>query len=83
MASPPDDKAPVDALIRLTALARCLRSTDGRLYIQVPVDGRREVYAIRSSAFSPAVESHREYERASQTPQEWRQGAIRAPSVTP
>ena len=51
-ASPLEDKeAPVESLMRLAALARCLRSTDGRLYIQVPVDGRREVYALKSAAF--------------------------------
>src|SRR5262245_27417441 len=47
----PLEEAPVDALMRLAAGVRCLRSADGRLYAQVPVDGRREIHALKSPAF--------------------------------
>ena len=51
MANPMEGEAPVETLVRRTADARCLRSTDDRLYVRVPADARREVHAIRSSAF--------------------------------
>jgi hypothetical protein len=44
-------QAPVKALLRLTETAGLLRSTDGRAFAQVPVAGRREIYALRSTAF--------------------------------
>jgi hypothetical protein len=49
--SPPEYKGPVQVLLRLTANAGLLRSTDGRFYAQVSVGGRREIYALRSAAF--------------------------------
>ena len=48
---PRKDEGPVEVLLRLTATAGSLRSTDGRFYAQVSVGGRREIYALRSAAF--------------------------------
>ena len=42
---------PVEALLRITETARFLRLSDGRLYAQVPVGGRHEIYALKSAAF--------------------------------
>jgi len=49
--NPLPDEGPVDRLMRLTANAGFLRSTDGRFYAQVSVGSRTEVYALRSAAF--------------------------------
>jgi hypothetical protein len=49
--NPPKHEGPVKRLRRLTENALLLRSTDGRCYAQVSVGGRRETFAIRSSAF--------------------------------
>jgi hypothetical protein len=42
---------PVEALLRLTATARLLRSADGRAYARVSAGDRRETYPLRSAAF--------------------------------
>ena len=42
---------PVETLLRLTAAARLLRSTDGRAYARVSAGDRRETYPLRSAAF--------------------------------
>jgi hypothetical protein len=41
----------VEALLKTAALARFFRSADGRLHAEVPVDGRWEIYALKSTAF--------------------------------
>ena len=45
-----DDEGPVEVLLRLAASARFFRSADGRLYAQVPVGRRREIYGLKSAA---------------------------------
>ncbi|MFI5461454.1 MAG: hypothetical protein ACHRXM_39135, partial [Isosphaerales bacterium] len=49
--NPLEREGPVPVLLRLTANAAFLRSTDGRFYAQVSVGGRPEIYALRSAAF--------------------------------
>jgi len=44
-------EGPVKALLRLTATAGFLRSTDGCFYAQVSLGGRREIYPLRSAVF--------------------------------
>ena len=46
--NPPDHEGPVEVLLRITESARFLRLADGRLYAQVAVGGRQEIYALRS-----------------------------------
>jgi hypothetical protein len=49
--NPIEREGPVETLLRLTANAGFLRSTDGRFYAQVAVGGRKEIYPLRSAAF--------------------------------
>jgi len=49
--NPLKHEGPVKALLRLTATAGLLRSTDARCYARVWVGGRPEVYSLRSAAF--------------------------------
>ena len=51
IANRPEFKGPVKELLRLTATAELLRSTDGCCYAHVSVGGRSETYPIRSAAF--------------------------------
>jgi hypothetical protein len=48
-------EGPVEALLRLTATAGFLHSTDGRFYTRVSVASRPEVYALRSAAFRASL----------------------------
>ncbi|MFI5455212.1 MAG: hypothetical protein ACHRXM_07140 [Isosphaerales bacterium] len=48
---PQKNEGPAEVLLRLTANAGFLRSTDGRFYAQVSVGGRREIYTLKSAAF--------------------------------
>jgi hypothetical protein len=41
----------VETLLRLASAARFFRSADGRFHAQVPVDNRREIYWLKSTAF--------------------------------
>jgi hypothetical protein len=43
--------SPIQTLLRLTENAAFLRTTDGRFYAQVWAGSRREIYALRSTAF--------------------------------
>ena len=50
----------VEALLKTAALARFFRSADGRLHAEVPVDGRWEIYGLKSTAFRHwLIESYR------------------------
>jgi len=49
--NPREYEGPVKALLRLTATAGLLRSTDGCFYAKVAVGGRPEIYELKSPAF--------------------------------
>jgi len=49
--NPPEYEGPVKALLRLTATAGFLRSTDGSFHARVAVGSRPEIYPLKSAAF--------------------------------
>ncbi len=47
----PKSRAVVETLLEIASTARFFRSVDGRLYAQVPVDDRQEIFGLKSTAF--------------------------------
>ncbi len=47
----PKNEGTVDVLMRLAARGRFFRSSDRRLFAQVPVGDRCEIYALKSTTF--------------------------------
>jgi len=68
--NPQEYQGPVKVLLRLTATAGFLHSTDGRFYARVSVAGRPEVYAIRSAAFRDwLIEGY--FRECGEVPSDW------------
>jgi hypothetical protein len=54
-----DHESSVEVLLRLASAARCFRAADGRLFAQVPVGRRCEIFGLKSTAFRDwLVERH-------------------------
>jgi hypothetical protein len=50
----------VEGLLKIASTARFFRSADGRFHAQVPIDGRHEIYGLKSTAFCDwLIESYR------------------------
>jgi hypothetical protein len=68
--NPQEHEGPVEVLMRLTATAGLLRSTDGRCYAKVKVGDRREIYPLKSAAFRRWL-TGRYYRDRQITPSDW------------
>ena len=60
----------LQVLLRLASGARFFRSTDGRLFAQVPVGSRHEIYGLKSTAFRDwLIEGH--FADGGEIPSQW------------
>ena len=72
-----DGESMVEALVSAASHVRLLCAADGRLYAQVPVEDRLEIYALKSMAFRDWLVA-RYLDRKGEVPSAWAVGRILA-----